>query len=891
MRVIANSIFRSVDIEFHGSLQRLSRTNEVFKEEVTLAHRQHVEDHIIEQRSSKMAIDRIASRWEQRWSQNDEQETQQGTELRTSIMIWLGQFRSSDSFQRAIKKRSSDTGLWLFDEPLFQRWIQGSDNAHNQHILWVHGAPGIGKTVLSASTIQHIQSHETYNGKVGKVAYFYGDHTKSRDATAFAICVSMLSQLIGSLSDIPSPVLERHQDARRHGRAQVSDDDGVFDLFQEVVAALPSVFLIIDALDECDGISDILSWLEDAVRSSPSLRILCFSRNTAAVRKQLGQQPSVRMDASSSQQDIDKFLSSAVLTLPCEDTELKGRVLETLSRKAEGMFLFVDLSIQMLRAAVDMDDMLGTLDRVPGGINEMYGLILRRLAKESYIRQSLARKVFRLVCASIRPMTWSEMRYALSWDADSQRFLKSKEPFKDTVCELCSPLIEYQTETDTFLLVHFSFREYLCGKPSRYPSMQNICAFVVQEDQAQAELAQITLATMMEHRTPDVVYLNTVSNPLLSYANKYWCRHLSQSSFDEDLYAKYLTFLECPQRRSRWILRWLLTEEYSFPLQQVLKLHKAVQEWAVKGGVARPSMKTILGDIQTALFRLDELRSTSQSIEPSVGIRAISNFERLVCVRDLAREYTMAGELDNGIAIFEAAIRRVESAHGKFVLSSCWLLNSLGILYDQQGKTDLAREVQQRALDLQEKSLPPEHLDIVLTINELGRIARHLGHSEEAESLHRRALQLLESMFAEDDLHITWTKSALGRSLLKQDRPEEAVVLHQQVLAVEVSRLGRDHPHTLWTLSDIVRCQRARGNIVDAIATQQEVMERSKNVLGDDNPDTLWAMNSLGVLHEASGQTEVARMLHTKALEGQARVLGSDHPHTRWSRTTLDDMS
>ncbi|KAL8701190.1 MAG: hypothetical protein Q9201_005039 [Fulgogasparrea decipioides] len=707
MRVVANSIFRSVDVEFHGSLQRLTWTNEVFKEEVNLAHRQHVEDHIKEQRSSKMAIDRIASRWEQKWSQNDEHEAQQGTELRTSIMIWLGHFRSSDSFQRAIKKRSPDTGLWLFDEPLFQRWIQGSDNAHNQHMLWVHGGPGVGKTVLSASTIQHIQSYETYKGKVGKVAYFYGDHTKSRDATAFTICVSMLSQLIGSLSDIPGPVLERHQDAKRHGRAKVSDEDGVFDLFQEVVAALPSVFLIIDALDECDGISGILSWLEDAVRSSPSLRIICFSRNTAAVRNQLRQQLSIRMDASSSQQDIKKYLSSAVFTLPCEDTELKERVLKTLSRKAEGMFLFVDLSIQMLRAAVDMDDMLDTLDRVPGGINEMYGLILRRLTNES-----------------------------------------------------------------------------------------------------------------------------------------------------------------C-----------------------VIKLHKAVQEWAVKGDVARPSMKTILGDIQTALFRLDELQSTSQSSETSVGIRAISNFERLVCVRDLAREYTMAGELDNGIAMFEAAIRRVESAHGKFILSSCWLLNSLGILYDQQGKTDLARELQQRALDLQEKSLPPEHLDIVLTINELGRIARHLGHFEEAESLHRRALQLLQSMFAEDDLHITWTKSALGRSLLKQDRTEEAIVLHQQVLAVEVSRLGRDHPHTLWTLSDIVRCQRARGNIVDAIATQQEVMERSKNVLGDDNPDTLWAMNNLGVLHEASGQTEVARMLHTKALEGQARVLGYDHPHTRWTRTTLGDMS
>lgn len=488
-------------------------------------------------------------------------------------------------------------------------------------------------------------------------------------------------------------------------------------------------------------------------------------------------------------------------------------------------------------------------------------------------------------------MTWPEMRFALSWDADLQNFQKSRKPFKDTISELCCPLIEYQIEADTFRLVHVSVYEYLCEHPRQSYSTQNIAEFFVQKSDAQHELASMTLACIADDNVSHSIYIDVDCYPLVPYATKNWCYHFSQAPFDKDLHAKYSAFVACPERRLTWILRWLLSEEWSFPLQQVVKVQILVQEWTVSGNEEQPSMMVVLGDIQRALFRLDELNSTPQSADALVGIRAISNFERLVCLRDLAREYTMAGEIDNGVAMFELVLKKVERLEGDITPRSCWLLNSLGILYDQQEKTYLAQELQRRALAFQEQSLPSNHLDTVLTINELGRIARHLGQFEEAESLHRRALYVLEELFSENDLHVTWTKSALGRSLLKQGRPDEAISLHQQVLAIEISRLGRDHPHTLWTLSDIARCYHAQNKIGDAITAQREVMERNKNALGPGHPDTLWATNSLGILYELTGRLAIAEVLHTKALEGQTKRLGTDHAHTQWSREALSRLN
>lgn len=724
-----------------------------------------------------------------------------------------------------------------------------------------------------------------------RVAYFYGDSMDRTHRTALNICVSALSQLLAQLTEIPQVILDRYRTAVCHGRFKVSEMDEVFDIFSQVVAALPSCFLVIDALDECSGISDIISWLGNAIRSIPSLHVVYLSRDTAAVRKQLQRQPTIRMDAASTKDDVNKYLASAVHTLPCTEPDLRDRVFSTLSRKADGMFLFIELSIQTLRSAINEDDMQSILNTIPDGVKEMYGLILQRLSTEPDTRRSLVQRVFRLVCTSVQPMTWSEMRFALSWDADQQKFQKAKEPFKETICELCCPLIEHQSESDSFRLIHFSLYEYLCETSLHSLSTQGIAQFSVQKNDAQNELALMTLACIADEKVALSTHVDIGRCPFVAYATKNWCHHLSQSPFRQDLCARYLKFVACPERRSTWILRWLLSEERSFPLQQIVKLQELVREWTAKGNEEQLSMVSVLGDIHRTLFRLDELQSTPKSSDIMRQIRVISNFERLVCVRDLARAYTMAGEINKGVEMFELAFERAKSLEGDVTPRSCWLLNSLGILYDQQGKTHLAKVTQGRALATQEKVLPPDDLDIVLTINELGRVARHLERFEEAEMLHRKALHILEGFCSESDLHITWTKSALGRSLLKQNRPNEAIDLHQQVLAIETSRLGRDHPHTLWTLSDIARCYRAQDKIEDAIATQQEVMERCTDSLGADNPDTLWATNSLGIFYELSGRPAVARNLHAEALVMQTRRLGENHAHTKWSREVLSRLN
>ena len=77
-KILVKSIFRSVDVEFQDNVQRLSRLNEVFKEEVTLAHRQHVEDHLKQQRLASSTIDQRAVRTEHNLIRQSKRDVQEG---------------------------------------------------------------------------------------------------------------------------------------------------------------------------------------------------------------------------------------------------------------------------------------------------------------------------------------------------------------------------------------------------------------------------------------------------------------------------------------------------------------------------------------------------------------------------------------------------------------------------------------------------------------------------------------------------------------------------------------------------------------------------------------------------------------------------------------------
>ncbi|QSZ32069.1 hypothetical protein DSL72_001638 [Monilinia vaccinii-corymbosi] len=887
-KVLLKNVKKSFDTEFKDNMEHIERYTRLFNDEVTLAHRARMDastKHIQE------LVDAIALDNADMVIRVDSREAY---ETKDEILKWLAEVDPTEDYLRALNRRSPGTGVWLHDDSRFKSWRCRS-NPCDPSILWIYGRPGSGKTILSAASIEYLQrnSEGRSEKEIAPVAYFYCDSGDDRKKATLNILGSILAQLIMAMQDFPFEVYEAYHRARKYGRQHISNADDVISVIKCVVGNIPSCHIILDGVDECSDPPDLMKSLAEIAEGSMHVRLAIFSRKLPAIMNRLEKLPhdTIELEASLVQPDIDKFLTSSLDHLPGKGTNVHDQAFTKLSNSSSGMFLYAVLGVQGLAEAIDSQSIEEAIDRIPEGLNGVYGQILERLGSQSIRRRNLAHRILLWVCCTTRPLSWKELQCALSWDEEKEAFVEDQRPFKDAVLDMCAPLIEYRPEKDTFHPVHLSVREFL-WKSHGFESMSaKATQFLMTESYAHQTIAEVNLASLS---LPAVIHCESVDYlqyPLVKYSTENWCHHLSSASFGERLCQKHESFVTSPLARSTWILRFLVSNRQSFPLQRIARYQKQVFDWKTqKEGPTTTFAAEDLADIQRALIELDHLDLDQAE--------SISNFERDLIIRDLARAFTMAGKVDQAIDIFEKAIAQAPREHLALEpVRATWLLNSLGIMYDQKNQTDLALKTQMQALSIQERHLPAHHLDLALTLNELGRETRHLKRYSESEQYHLRALKILRQSLPETDLQIIWTLNTLARCYRFQGRYPEALTLHQLALTGQTTLMGEDHPHPIRTRSDIAKVLKAQGRYKEALEIMEDIYEKRVRVLGKDNPDTLWSMNDIGLLWEDLGAhigtTEgrnKAIVWHKRALELQIRVLGEGHSHAMWSREALERL-
>lgn len=870
---------KSVEYDFQSNFELLKRCRLNFHDEVTLAHRLRVDA------SSQEIQGHVRSLSDENYLAKVHTMKKEAKDHTKSLLAWLNPVDVYSDLDYASQKQFPGTGNWILKTDEFHNWRNVTKGPHESYtgIIWINGRPGTGKTVLSSTMIRSLHIWEDQKASQAPViGFFYCDSGDSEKRSALHICASILAQIACQLPYIPAAITEAYERARRYGRLHASLSDDLFTVLEKVALSLPSLFVVLDGLDECEEPSSTVTAFASIARKVKSFRLCFLSRRIPAIETSLHDAVDIQLKNELVQPDINTYLHASLDQLPGKGSQVNQEAFKNISDRADGMFLFATLSVQSLRQAIDIQSMSAAVKQIPQGLNGTYSKILDGLFLETLPRRLLAREVFLWVCGSTRPLSWRELQYALSWNSERKCFLEDQRPFKDSVLELCSPLVEYRADRDSFHLAHFSVREFLCRNPAETELSKAQAWFSIDETIANLAIAETTIACLASPEVINTVSVDIFQHPLIKYATLNWCHHLTKSAKDIDINQRYLEFVANPSSRSTWIMRYLLLDKESFPLQRLSKLQKSLREQkSTHTNQPLSSAAEDLGDLQRALILLDELPASITKNE------SISNFERLMCVRDLAREYTMANKLPQGIELFTKALHNIRNNYSDDCTQIPWILNSLGILYDQQNNTELATSLQRQALAIQEKLLPPDHLDTTLTINELGRMTRHLGLYKEAETCHLRALHILRGILPESDLQIVWTINTLARSYRREGRLEEALVLHRQALAGQISLLGERHPHVLWTMGDIARCLKDQGNVKEGIEMLEKVRVLREMELGALHPDALWTVNNLGLYYEALGDFKRARELHREALKGQTEALGLAHPHAVWSEEIL----
>jgi tetratricopeptide (TPR) repeat protein len=190
--------------------------------------------------------------------------------------------------------------------------------------------------------------------------------------------------------------------------------------------------------------------------------------------------------------------------------------------------------------------------------------------------------------------------------------------------------------------------------------------------------------------------------------------------------------------------------------------------------------------------RAEELLNQASELDLKAGV------QRLISA---AASKARNGDLKNvQLAYAEAATYYCEAANilpsDADELQAGYLNYAGGALYDA-GKYGDAEPLYQRALQIREQVLGPQHPDVAQGLNNLAELYHTQGKYEEAEPLYQRALKIREQALGPQHPDVAQSLNNLAALYHEQGKYEEAEPLYQRALKIFEQALGPDHPHSV----------------------------------------------------------------------------------------------
>ncbi|KAM0351841.1 hypothetical protein ACHAPU_002354 [Fusarium lateritium] len=339
---------------------------------------------------------------------------------RHRLLQELCSYNYTSIFNMTRNKRHRGTAEWVFETREYQEWVESDQSC----VLHITGKIGSGKSVLTSSIVERLAQVQPPQQFVSFFFLHFHDSISLDTETVIRSCVQ---QLLSAAS------------AATHGQDAASNLDLILQLTkssffsrqhltQLYITASSLVkdwFVVIDGLDESDAVQeqDILNFFAGVLqRLDKPLRIklLLSSRETSsnAISHTFTGSKRLLTGLRNTSSDIrayaDDILTEKLSTggLVVEDTALVDEILQTISSKEQGMFLWAFLAIEDICCGKSDKEIRRALEEIPADLPATFDRALGRIVKRR--NQQIAKKAFLWTQAALQPLTLSQLREAFS---------------------------------------------------------------------------------------------------------------------------------------------------------------------------------------------------------------------------------------------------------------------------------------------------------------------------------------------------------------------------------------------------------------------------------------------------------------------------------------------
>ncbi|OJD30121.1 nacht domain protein [Diplodia corticola] len=384
--------------------------------------------------------------------------------------------------RRIQELRHPGTAIWLFDLQPFKEWLFTPSSS----IFGCFGIPGSGKTILSSSVMEHLQS--TQESSV--VFYHYCSYEYPSSLKATAILGTFLRQLL-ERETLFAGAESLHEDLLDKLNTPIPKE-----LFAAIARYFKSgdtyVFLI-DGVDELPSSeqAELAVVLEKAVSDALhcTVKVYISCRPEAVVKKKaFDPNLSVTISPENLSQDIISFVEAKVDEklkegdLELGDPHLRDEIIDRLAAGAKGMyvtkpfdqsmkplmmsrFLWVKFQIDEICEAVSDEGIRKTLADLPRDLVSTYARIIQRISASpgGPSKLEILGKTCRwLICAK-RPLTMEELKVAIALEITDTSMPTARISSGDgsRIIRACNNLVVLSRADRIVHLAHHTVRQFI----------------------------------------------------------------------------------------------------------------------------------------------------------------------------------------------------------------------------------------------------------------------------------------------------------------------------------------------------------------------------------------------------------------------------------------------
>jgi ankyrin repeat protein len=329
-----------------------------------------------------------------------------------------------------IKEAHATTCQWLLKNPVYTTWLDQEKLSEHHGLLWLKGKPGTGKSTLMKFALD--KSKEFGVDAVRISFFFHARSTKVEQKSTSGMYRSLLYQLFTnqpSTLDVFNEMNVLEDLPPQGGTWKVPQ---LTRLLRNTLRKLTqqSVFIFVDALDECDEeeVREMVEFFESLGNDSVAGK---FSDNRLFVCFSSRHYPSIKI-AKSVELVLEKqighdndIIAYTYARLKIGEGDLQDRIRAAVLKRASGVFLWVELVVNILNRARDhggMETLEARLDRLPSKLNNLFENILaqKNIDGDEKEEEDQGRKLcLQWILFARQPLTAKQLYYACRSGIDS----------------------------------------------------------------------------------------------------------------------------------------------------------------------------------------------------------------------------------------------------------------------------------------------------------------------------------------------------------------------------------------------------------------------------------------------------------------------------------------